>query len=113
MTSVPDRMTIDMEPVLMLCPVLKQGTSKIWRLPTAIYAKPFQAQHKKKQHCAVTNDTPERQNTDMGMFWLHNPRMRICNVFPTNLPEKVCVNFCCRGKECKKENGEACTFLHP
>ncbi len=61
-------------------------------------AKPFQTQCQKKQRCRVANDTPKHQNTDMGMFWLHNPRIKITDVFPTNLPEKVCVNFCCRGR---------------
>jgi hypothetical protein len=49
----------------------------------------------------------------MGMFWLHNPKIRFSNIFPSNLSKKVWVNFCCRGKECKKENEETCTFLHP
>ena len=49
----------------------------------------------------------------MGIFWLHNPRIRIIDAFPANLLKKVCVDFCCRGKECKRENDEACTFLHP
>ena len=76
-------------------------------------AKPSQTQHQKNQHRTVANDTSKRQNTDMKMFWLHNPRIRITDVFSANLPEKVCVNFCCRGKECKRENDKACTFLHP
>jgi hypothetical protein len=49
----------------------------------------------------------------MGMLWLQNSRIRITDIFPVNLPKKVCVNFCCRGIECKKKNEEACTFLHP
>jgi hypothetical protein len=76
-------------------------------------AKPSQTQHQKKQRHTVANDTPKRQNMDMEMFWLQNPRIMITVVFPANLPEKVCVNFCFRGKECKRENDEACTFLHP
>jgi hypothetical protein len=74
--------------------------------------KPSQTQCQKKQRRTVANDTPKHQNMDMGMFWLRNPRIRIPHVFPANLPKKVCVNFCCRGKECKRENDEACTFLH-
>ncbi len=102
-----------MEPVMMLRPVLTQGTNVI-RLPPEGDAKPSQTQHQKKQRRAVANNTPKRQNTDMGMFWLHNPsRMRISNIFPANLPKKVCMNFCCRRKECKRENEEAWAFLHP
>ena len=76
-------------------------------------AKPSQVRRQKKERSAVTNDTPKHQNIDMGMVWLHNPKMRISDIFPTNLPKKVCVIFCCRGKECKNENEETCTFLHP
>ena len=56
-------------------------------------AKPSQTHCQKKQHCTVANDNQKHQNTDMGMFWLHSPRIRITDIFPANLPEKVCMNF--------------------
>jgi hypothetical protein len=49
----------------------------------------------------------------MGMFWLHNPKIRMSKIFPQDLPEKVCILFRSRGKECKRELETACPFLHP
>jgi hypothetical protein len=49
----------------------------------------------------------------MGMFWLTNPKMKMNEIFPCNLPEKVCIQFCCRGQECKRDLDVVCPFLHP
>jgi hypothetical protein len=65
---------------------------------------------------------------DMGMFWLHNPTIkmseifpcwlhnptiRMSEIFPWDLPDRVCIHFCCRGRECKRELETACLFFHP
>jgi hypothetical protein len=46
----------------------------------------------------------------MGMFFLHKPDMKAVKIFPKEMPEKVCANFTCKGKECTREN---CVFKHP
>jgi hypothetical protein len=97
-TNALDRMTIHVEPIMTQHPVLTQGTSVILVPPLKARPSLLQTQCQKKQRCRVANDTTKHQNTDVGMFWLHNPRIKITDVFPVNLPEKVCVNFCCRGR---------------
>jgi hypothetical protein len=76
-------------------------------------AKPSLTQRQKKQLRAVTNDTVKRSQSDMGMFWLYNPKIRMSEIFPRDLLEKVSIQFCCRGRECKKELATACPFLQP
>jgi hypothetical protein len=49
----------------------------------------------------------------MGMICIYNPRIRISKIIPRDLPQKACIQFCCRGRECKKELATACPFLHP
>ncbi len=47
------------------------------------------------------------------MFWLTNPKMKMIEIFPCDLCEKVCIQFCCRGPECKRDSDSVCSFLHP
>ncbi len=47
---------------------------------------------------------------DMGMFFLHKPDMKAIEIFPKDMPKKVCANFMRKGRECTREN---CTFKHP
>jgi hypothetical protein len=49
----------------------------------------------------------------MGMFRLTNPKMKMNEIFPCDLREKVCIQFCNRGQECKRDPGIVCLFLHP
>jgi hypothetical protein len=49
----------------------------------------------------------------MGMFWLSNPKMKLNELLPSDLCEKVCIQFCCKGRECMKDPGVVCPFLHP
>ena len=46
----------------------------------------------------------------MGMFYLKSADLRIMDVFPRYLEEKICVDFTCKERECTKEN---CPFKHP
>jgi hypothetical protein len=46
------------------------------------------------------------------MFWLTNLKMKMKKSFPHDLPEKVCIQFCCRGQECKRDPDVVCPFLH-
>jgi hypothetical protein len=50
---------------------------------------------------------------DMGIFWVHNPKIRMSEIFPRDFPDRVCIHFCCRERECKRESDNACPFLHP
>jgi hypothetical protein len=49
----------------------------------------------------------------MGMFWLSNPKMEMNKIFPRDLHEKVCLQFCCSGRKCKRVPDIDCPFLHP
>ena len=40
---------------------------------------------------------------EMGMFLLTNPKLRVSEVFPKDLAQKVCVIFVCKGMECTRE----------
>jgi hypothetical protein len=51
--------------------------------------KPSPVQRQKKQRRAVANDTVKRAQLDMGMFWLHNPKIRNSKIFPRDLPDRV------------------------
>ncbi len=73
--------------------------------------KPSPIQCQKKQRRAVTNNTVKVPHLDMGMFWLYNPKIRMGKI-PRDLPEKVCIQFYCRGRECKKESETSSPFLH-
>ena len=44
------------------------------------------------------------------MFYLRNTKLRISEVFPKDLAQKVCVGFVCKGRECPRE---PCSFMHP
>jgi len=68
------------------------------------------SQRQKKARRGVSGEGPKRNVTDMGMFHLYKPDAKASEVFPNNLPERVCVDFTCKGRECKNAN---CSFAHP
>jgi hypothetical protein len=45
----------------------------------------------------------------LGMFYLCNVSINPADIFPRDMPEKLCVNFTCKGKECNNTN---CDFAH-
>jgi hypothetical protein len=49
----------------------------------------------------------------MEMFWLTNQKMKMNKIFPHDLREKVCIQFCCRGQECMRDLDIVCPFPHP
>jgi hypothetical protein len=67
-------------------------------------------QRQKKPCCAVKVDTATKEKTESSMFYLRNISMNPSDVFPKNMPEKICVNFTCKGKEC---TNASCDFTHP
>jgi hypothetical protein len=76
-------------------------------------SKPSPVQHQEKQCWVATNNTEKRAQLDMGMFWLTNLEMKMKEIFPRGLHEKVCIQFRCRGQECKRDPNIVCPFLHP
>ncbi len=54
--------------------------------------------------------TAAKERKDLGMLYLKNPSINPSDVFPKVMPEKICTNFTCKGKEC---SNTACDFVHP
>ncbi len=52
-------------------------------------------------------DTALREKTDLGMFYLCNNSINPWDVFLKDMPDKICTNFTCKGKECNNAN---CNF---
>jgi hypothetical protein len=44
------------------------------------------------------------------MFYLCNLSINPSDISPKDMPEKLCANFTCKGKECNNTN---CDFAHP
>ncbi len=44
------------------------------------------------------------------MFYLRNPSINPLDIFPKDMPKKLCASFTCKGKECNNTN---CDFAHP
>jgi hypothetical protein len=44
------------------------------------------------------------------MFYLSNASINPADIFPRDMPEKLCANFTCKGKQCNNTN---CDFAHP
>jgi hypothetical protein len=67
-------------------------------------------QRQKKPHRGVKVDTAAKEKKDLGMFYLRNPSINPADIFPKEMPQKLCMNFTCKGKECTNTN---CNFAHP
>ncbi len=52
----------------------------------------------------------QRPVMDMGMFFLAKHDIRATDIFPKDLPTKICADFTCKGCECTREN---CPYSHP
>jgi hypothetical protein len=66
---------------------------------------------KQKKPCrGVKVDTAAKEKNDLGMFYLCNPFINPADIFPKDMPKKLCTNFTCKGKECTNTN---CDFAHP
>jgi hypothetical protein len=44
------------------------------------------------------------------MFYLCNLSINPVNIFPKDMPKKLCANFTCKGNKC---NNTDCDFAHP
>ena len=51
-----------------------------------------------------------RPVTDKGMFFLTSLSIKATDIFPKDMPDKLCADFTCKGRECTREN---CSFKHP
>jgi hypothetical protein len=71
---------------------------------------PSGRQRQKKPHCGVKVDTATKEKKDLCMFYLRNPSIEPADIFPKDMPKKLCPNFTCKGKECTNTN---CNFSHP
>jgi hypothetical protein len=67
-------------------------------------------QRKKKPRCGVKVDTATKERKDLGMLYLRNPSINPADIFPKDMPKKLCANFTCKGKECINTN---CALAHP
>jgi hypothetical protein len=68
-------------------------------------------QRQKKPCCnGATNPAKQRNVADMGMFFLTKHDIKAIDIFPKDLPTKICADFTCKGCECTMEN---CPYSHP
>ena len=67
-------------------------------------------QAKKAKKGGTKADGPAKDRKEMGMFFIKNTNINPSDVFPKDLPIKLCANFTCKGKECTNAN---CGFKHP
>jgi hypothetical protein len=67
-------------------------------------------QRQKKPCRGVKVDTAAKEKKDLGMFYLRNASISPADIFPRDMPEKLCADFTCKGKECNNTN---CDFAHP
>jgi hypothetical protein len=67
-------------------------------------------QRQKKPCLGVKVDTAAKEKKYLGIFYLRNLSINPSDIFPKDMPEKLCTNFTCKGKECTNTN---CNFVQP
>jgi hypothetical protein len=65
---------------------------------------------KKTRRNGATDPTKQHPIIDMGMFFLTRSDIKAIDIFPRDLPTKICANFTCKGRECSRET---CPYSHP
>jgi hypothetical protein len=65
---------------------------------------------KKPRRNGATNPAKQRNVADMGMFFLTKHDIKAIDIYPKDLPTKICADFTCKGHECTREN---CPYSHP
>jgi hypothetical protein len=68
-----------------------------------------QLQKKPRRNDAI-NPAKQRPVTVMGVFFLAKHDIRATDIFPKDLPAKICADFTCKGHKCTREN---CPCSHP
>ncbi len=67
---------------------------------------------RQKKPCrnGATDPTKQFPVTDMGMFFLTINNIKATDVFPKDLPTKICADYTCKGRECTRDS---CPYSHP
>jgi hypothetical protein len=91
-------------------PKQRNGGKRDPTTPNTNKDNPSGHQRQKKPHLGVKVDTAAKEKKDLGMFYLRNPSINPADIFPKDMPKKLCTNFTCKGKECINTN---CDFTHP
>jgi hypothetical protein len=65
---------------------------------------------KKPRRNGATNLAKQRNAANMGMFFLTKHDIKAIDIFPKDLPTKICADFTCKGCDCTREN---CPYSHP
>jgi hypothetical protein len=74
-------------------------------------AKAAAVQHQKKPlRNGAVNPTKQCPVSDMGMFFLTRNDIKAIDIFPKDLPTKICANVTCKGRECSRETSP---YSHP
>jgi hypothetical protein len=72
--------------------------------PNTNKENPSGHQSQKKPCHGVKVDIAAKEKKDLGMFYLRNPSINPADIFPKDMPKKLCANFTCKGKECTNTN---------
>jgi hypothetical protein len=72
-------------------------------------SKPLPVQCQKKQSWVVTNNIVKRAQSDIGMCWLTNPKMKMNKIFSRDLREMFVSNFAAGGENAR---GARTSFVH-
>ena len=91
-------------------PEQRNGGKRYPTTPDTNEENPSGHQRQKKPSRGVKVDTAAKEKKDLGMFYLRNPSINPADIFPKDMPEKLCGNFTCKRKECTNTN---CNFAHP
>jgi hypothetical protein len=59
---------------------------------------------KKPRRNGATDPAKQHHVTDMGMFFLTKHDIKSTDIFPKDLPTKICADFTCNGCKCTREN---------
>ncbi len=65
---------------------------------------------KKPRRNGATDPTKQCPVIDMSMFFLTRNNTKAIDIFPKDLPTKICADFTCKGHECSRES---CPYSHP
>ncbi len=65
---------------------------------------------KKPCRNVATDPTKQHPVIDMGMFFFTRNNTKAIDIFPKDLPTKICAGFTCKGRECSRES---CLYSHP
>jgi hypothetical protein len=91
-------------------PKQRNGGKRNPTTPDTNKDNPSGHQRQKKPHRGVKVDTAAKEKKDLGMFYLRYPSINPADIFPKDMPKKLCADFTCKGKECTNIN---CDFAHP